>query len=194
MMDTGSTLSREATLIVREAFRRRAETRNAKITTSHGSGKYTVTYIDTGGAVTAWSAQPSDTYAVGKIVLVRSDRSGRRHGGELLILGYSQSSDNGVALRDLSTETEKTAETVTELPAMPVSLVVSGPSVVVTIYGVGLSTTPTYGSADIDDDASPVVNADHIILTVKANGSCAPGRYSLTVAGVTIPNFFEVSA
>jgi hypothetical protein len=100
---------------IADAFKRRDPTRNA-IVQSVTNGEYTLTYVDTGGSVKARAAQPSDTYAVGKVVVVRHDASGRSMGRPPVILGYSQSSANGAIVGTLSYESPLSAGVITGLP------------------------------------------------------------------------------
>jgi hypothetical protein len=87
-----------------------------------------------------------------------------------------------------------TAETITRIVPDGITLVRGGDAVTVTIYGVELTTAPTYGDADIVDDSAPVITPTSITLSVKATGSTiAAGVYSLTMTGRTLASFFRVT-
>ncbi|MFZ2490137.1 MAG: hypothetical protein WA208_01500, partial [Thermoanaerobaculia bacterium] len=83
-------------------------------------------------------------------------------------------------------------EAVTQIPES-VDLEAGGAAKAVLIRGVGLVTAPAYGSPKITDSVAQVITATLITLQVVAAADCAPGTYSLTVAGVERAGFFIVT-
>ena len=171
--------------------RSRSETRDAIVTVALVNGRYTVTDPVTGGTYKA-ATSLTTAIAVGKRVVVRHNASGRSTGRVPEIIGVSQDSGNGVVSGELALDAPVTGETVTRMPELPVTLVAGGAATVVTIYGVGLSSAITYGDAGITNDAAQVTSDNAITIRPKASGAVAKGRYTATVAGVVIPDFFEV--
>ena len=184
-------LSKQDGRYLRDFRRRTAETRNGAVTAALGDGRYTVRLHDTGASVNA-SALQAVTLAVGNPVMVRQDASGRARGSAFLIVGKLQDSDSGL-LTGVNASTENSAaETITELPDLPVQLVANGDSVRVVIFGSDLLTAATYGHASITNGSGQEIDGRSAVLHPVA-GAVPAGRYSLTIAGVTIPNFFEVT-
>lgn len=171
--------------------RSRAETRDAVVTAALVNGRYTVTDPVTGGT---YKAATSLTTAIplGRRVVVRHNASGRSMGRVPEIIGVSQDSGNGVVSGELAIEAPQVAETVLQLPEIPVTLVAGGAATVVTIYGSGLSSAVTYGHASITNDVAQVTSDVAITIRPKASGAVPLGRYTATIAGVVYPDFFEV--
>lgn len=178
---------------IADAFRKRSETKDATVKAVAGA-VYTLTDCATGGDFAADNAVVGVTHPVGKRVIVRHDASGRAMARRPQIIGVAQNANNGAAVGALTYTVPRTAATITRLPALPVLLVKGGRTEVVTIYGVRLSGAATYGTANITDSVAQSLNDTALILRPQALIGCAPGRYSLTFAGQTIPNFFEVTA
>lgn len=178
---------------IRKAFQRRSETRDALVLVVSGS-QYVLEDCTTGGQFEAEVLQGGVTYPVGKRVTVRHNAGGRAQGQKPQIMGASQADGNGTIVGTLAYSVTRSAATITQLPALPVLLVKGGQPVVVTVYGVRLSGAATYGTANITDSVAQSLTDQALILRPQATGACAPGRYSFTFAGQTVPNFFEVTA
>ena len=179
---------------LRERDRATAELRNGVIVAIVAGGKYDVRMDDTGGIIRTESLITA-TLAVGKGVVVRFDSSGRASNKALGIVGLSTFGENGAPGRRLMTEaTSVSAGTISALPPLPVVLKKGGSQEKRTIFGSGFTAAATYGNAEIVNDVAQVVSSSMIVISPRATSSCALGRYSLTVAGKTISNFFEVIA
>jgi hypothetical protein len=167
--------------------------RKAIILAALGSSRYTVKVIDTGATIAATAAQSGQTYAVGKEVLLQTGASGRYSRSAILIIGYSQAAENGAIVGLVEARRANSSETVTQLPALPVLLVSGGPAARFTIFGERLTTAPaSYGHAGITNATAAAIASTCLRLHVQASGAVPKGRYELTVAGVTVANFFEV--
>jgi hypothetical protein len=182
---------------LRDLRRRTAEIIPATISEIIGSGVYRVTLDRTGGTARATVAQPGVTFKVGQAVRVnRIDSSGAAPNGGLVIMGPAFLANRSDA-PSYSTTTTRTAETVSRIMSggetvERVTLTAGGAAVTVLIYGSGLTSAPTYGHAGITDDVAQVITSSLITIVVEAAGGTPDGLYSLTVAGMEIPNFFSV--
>ena len=169
----------------------RSETRDAIVTVGLVNGRYVLRDPVTGGTYKAGTVLTASV-AVGKRVLVQHQASGRARGRVPVVIGVSQDSDNGVISGELAITAPVTAETITRLPDLPVILTAGGLSVAFTIFGANLATPLSYEAISITDDVAQVIDARAITAQPKASGATARDRYALTVAGITIPDFFEV--
>src|ERR1700741_482721 len=134
---------------VDSVVRGRAETRDAFVVAGIGAdGRYTLSDPVTGGTYKA-DTMLTVSIGVGKRVLVQHNASGRSKGRTPLIIGVSQDSANGAIVGELAISAPVAAETVTELPELPVILLAGGLNQIVTIYGVGLSSAILYGAPGI---------------------------------------------
>lgn len=176
-----------------DAFRRRSETRDAIVVAVLAGNSYRLTDCMTGGDFDAEVLQ-SVSYQVGKRVTVRHDAAGRAAGRKPEIIGSSQAAGNGLIVGTLAYTVPKSAATITRLPTLPLRLVKGGQNVVVTIFGEQLSGVATYGTPNITDSVAQLLLDDAaLVIRPQALIGCTPGRYSLTFAGQTVPNFFEVT-
>lgn len=159
------------------------------VTAAHPT--YTVKIVDTGATITA-TAGNAGPYLVNEEVLLQTGGSGRYARSAFVIIGNSQGVDNGAIVPAPDVKSEKSGETITQLPAYPVQLAAGGAVQRFSIFGERLSTTPTYGVGGITNAVAPAIDPSVIQFQVQAAGGTTPGLYSLTVAGKTIPDFFEV--
>lgn len=174
----------------RDRTRSTADARQAIVLSAPSATEYAVELVDTGRTINAVVPKGLAALSAGQRVTVAPLGASGIGNGRYHIV----SSHPLVQTSATPATSTKSAETVTLIAPEPVTLVNGGAAVEVLIYGVGLATAPTYGDAGITDDVAQVITATLITLHVKASGGMAAGRYSLTVAGVTISNFFEVTA
>jgi hypothetical protein len=174
-----------------DLMRRTDGVRNAIVKAVGADARYQVKYRHSGGLIWATAAQDV-TYRVGQEVLVRADHAGAAAGTTPKIIGVAQSSANGMIVVERTETTTRTAETLTGYPAGPRRLVAGGLPDRIVLSGYGLATAPTYGHASIVNDVAAVINGASIVISPKAQAGCPKGRYSLVVAGQTIPGYFEV--
>lgn len=169
---------------------RRAMVRRARVVSTSSTG-VRVRFDGSEDEVTATLAAGTTSITIGQEVEVSRLSAGGVPNGGYRILGTSSSIQPNRGASDLSFD----AETVTLIDDNPTVLVAGGAAVQVLIYGVNLETAPTYGDVLITDDVAQDINTAGTLITlsVKADGALAPGRYSLTVAGMTIDDLFEVT-
>jgi hypothetical protein len=76
----------------------------------------------------------------------------------------------------------------------PLRLTRGGASQVLTLTGSGFQSTDTitYGGSGITNAVAPVIASTSIVLTVQASGGATLGLQTLTVAGDTYRNVFDV--
>lgn len=178
--------------------KRKGEFRKAKVVRLLDDGSYECVLDDTGGTVRADAgSNVVNLVPLQQVVLSSLEASGRAIGGGWVVVSYPRVSVGLGA--PVSGTTALAGESVSRIMVAGVEvssviLVVAGAVVTILIYGTGLTSAPTYGHASIVNHAAQVITATLITLQVKANAGTPLGRYTLTVAGVVIPNFFAVNS
>lgn len=185
---------------LRGMAKRKAETRFAEVDAVRSDGNYWLLDGATGERFIATPGTVGGTLSKGQTVTVsKPDGSGRSSGTGYSIIGVQTTNGRNSSLTSRVTDENTTsAESLARIVSggvtvTSVQLVKGGAAVTVLLYGVGLATAAVYGDAGITDNVAQVITSTLITIQPKASGGMAVGRYSLTVAGVTIPNFFEVT-
>lgn len=176
--------------------RRTTQNVSGIVTESLGNNEYMVRLNHTNGEVRAGLGQAGISLAIGQAVVLTSvDATGRAPGAGYVISDYPTlgNKNAGVITQPFAATVAKNAETLVKISPTSVSLTAGGAAATILAYGTNLSSAAVYGHVSIVNDVAQVTTATLITLQVKANGGCPAGRYDLTVAGVTIENFFEVS-
>lgn len=169
---------------------RTAEVRRARVAAFVSGVDWQVTLEHTGGTVmaTALNAIP---LAVGQLVYVsRISAAGAPNAGFVILGAVNNTLPPAPPITVTST-----AETVTRIVPSSLTIARDGTVGEIKIYGVGLTTAPTYGSASIVNDSAPTITPTLITLHVKWTGSLyggVAGSYSLVIAGRTTADYFSV--
>jgi hypothetical protein len=185
---------------LRGLLRRSSEGMRGEIVARLPSGDYTVLLEERDNQITASVLTPGVSYTVGQVVkLSRGDGARRVVGDGYTIDGLAAAGarNSSLAARFRATKT-RTQATVAGIKVAGVfaescDLVAGGAAVAILIPGNGFTVAPTYGDAGIVNDSAATVTDTLITLSVKAT-TAAIGRYSLTVAGVVISEFFHVNS
>lgn len=179
-------------------FRRRtAELHPGTVDEIIGGGVYRVLLDRTGATTRASVSQAGATFRVGQSVLLsRIDASGVAPNGGWTILGPAAIQNRSDAA-PYSTTRSKAAGTVSLITSggvevSRITLTAGGAAVTVVINGTGFTSDPTYGHTGITNDVGVSRTATLITIQVKAALAVPRGLYSLTVAGMVIPDFFSV--
>lgn len=166
--------------------------RNAVVQAVLAGNTYRATYNDTGGEAVLIAGQGGGPYKVGQEVLVQCDVSGRSLGKQPMIVGIAQSAANGLIVVARAQSQSRAAETLTDYPPAPVQLQRGGLARTLTFRGHGLAAAPAYGHASVVNDVAAVITGDTMRLQVKALIGCPVGRFTLTIGGQTLADYFEV--
>lgn len=183
----------------RDRERKKSSAFRASVAAVNSDGSYQIRREDTGVTVKAQRGDISLALSIGQVVTaMRTDMSGATAGSGYVILAPVTTNSLSASLAHRFTDNiRNVTQTVSIIKVagvivQSITLQKGGAVITALIYGENLTTAPTYGDAGITNHVAPVVTSALITVQVKASAGMAVGRYSLTVAGVVMSNFFEV--
>lgn len=192
-------LTKEDGDYLRGAFRRLSGAVRGTIVSKKADGGYVVQREDTLANVIAQRGDVSGEFSIGQFVTLSiPDRSGATAGTGYTIIARQTTNSRSTSLASrFSNQVNNPAEaiariTVGGVTVRKVQLTHGGAAVTILIYGSGLATAAVYGVAGITDNVAQVITSSLITIQPIASGGTALGKYSLTVAGQVLANFFEV--
>lgn len=173
--------------------KRTTENRQAQVVSRNDDGSYDVQDLRTQQTYRCAKANPADEFTAGTRVIVSMvAASGLAIGAGSTIISRAPQEQRGVGLVARLSDQSFFSPVVMSLDPSPVRIEIgSATPQPLEVYGVQLTTAPTYGSADITNDSAPVVASTGITLSlVAATGT--PGMYSVTCHGVTFSAAIEL--
>jgi hypothetical protein len=188
--------TRQLGLWVKNYIRRTSEIVRVRIVGQLDSGEYDCTLVDTTGSIRA-VCHPSLEPADGETwVAARIDGSGRANAARFSLIAPAPTQSTNV--------TEFPGDDSEDYEAISIAIIPdraylqrSAPftPATFTVYGSNLTgVAVSYGHMWITDAASPVITDSSVVLSVRCHPATQPsvGRYSLTIGGIEIPDFFDV--